>query len=65
MPADGKVLTPADNTMVESELEKIRVLAQESSRFKEAGQGAEVPPAAVSSAEDVLAMFDDFTPMLR
>ena len=65
MPADGDARAPADNTMVEEEYEKIRRAAQESSRFKEAGEGAEIPPAAISSPEDVLAKFDDFNAMLR
>ncbi len=57
-------LAPADNLMVEEEYEKIRRLAQESSRFKDSGVGLEVPPAAATSADDVLAKFDMFSDML-
>lgn len=58
-------LAPADNMMVEEEYEKIRRLAQESSRFKDSDLGLEAPPAAASSADDVLAKFDMFDEMLK
>jgi hypothetical protein len=65
MPSDLKTLVPSDNTLVEAEYEKIRKIAQEATRFKNAGEGIELEPASISSAEDVLARFDEFDLMLK
>jgi hypothetical protein len=65
MPKNPARLTPSDAERVDQEYSEIMTLVTDSSRFKQAGDGGEFPPATLSSSDDVLSQFDEMNSLLN